>query len=119
MIISAPATIANGQSTSNWIDRNTLPKYREGAVDYILAKLVCPAGLSTITSISFEETYDDGVTAKPVYDEYGTLISIPVAYDRSVRLPVDVMAVLAPKFRIKANANASAERIFTLGFRPV
>lgn len=70
---SVQAAIATGQTLSGFID---LGNQR-------LGRIGCPANVDANTKLSFETSHD-GVTSRPLFDEFGTEYSIVIGASRSV-----------------------------------
>ena len=74
------ATIANGQTTSGAIDIG----------EEVVVGLVTPAGL-TGASLTFTASDTEGGTYSPVYDQYGTQVTITVSTSRHVTIAPETL----------------------------
>lgn len=114
---SKPATIPSGTDTSAWVDCTDLN--RDPDNEYGLVGVSCPSNIDSITSLTFEVTYDDAVTVLTLKDATGSAVSATVAALADVALPPTNHAIVRPKMRIKSNAVTTADRTFNLNFRKV
>lgn len=110
-------TIASGATESNWLETKTILGTMKEADLLSISRVVAPSVLSTITSISFESKYSEAGDVKTMKDIYGTIVSVPVSANADVPIAPASQASLPPFIRIKSNVTASADRVFTIGFR--
>lgn len=111
-------TIPDGQSVSQWVTFQELFGSDPEADLYVIARVICPATLPSITSIGIETEY--GGATKTVRDELGVPVGIAVSANADVALRVANHAMVPAKFRLKSNVNTSgSSRTFVLAFRKV
>lgn len=107
--------IPNGEQVSQWVKASDLFGSDAEADQYVIGRVICPAVLSSITSLTIETEY--GGATKSVKDQDGVAVTIAVGANVDVALKPSAFAMVPGKFRIKSNVVASADRYFSLGFR--
>lgn len=117
-MLTKTLTIPNGSNVSPWLDTKTILGTAKEADNLAVSRLICPDVMTSVTSITFESSYD-GSTAKTMRDSLGTALGCAVSAGADVALLVSDQASLPPFIRIKSNVNASADRSFLIGFREV
>lgn len=108
--------IPSGQQTSQWVTRSQIFSQAIDADLYCFSRIVCPDVLSTITSLTIETEHGGTKTLK---SQDGITETIMVSAAADVSLRPAAFPFVPNKFRIKSNVAASADRIFSIGFRKV
>ena len=109
-------TIPDGQNVSEWLTHKDIFGSDPEADRYIIGRIICPATLSSIASLTFESHY--GGVEKTVKNEDGATVTVYVSANADIALRPANHTMVPPKFRIKSNVNASGDkRTFIIQFR--
>lgn len=95
------ASIAIGQTLSGFID---LGNSR-------LGRIGCPASVDGNTILSFETSHD-GVSSRPLFDQYGTEYTVTIAANRSV-VPDLTMFAAARYIKVRFGKSTAAGTVAT------
>ena len=113
------ATIPSGQSVSNWINVGNINSSERERL--AIVGVYAPIGLTqTSCSIQGSWTGTGDATGFDIIDQYGAAKSFVVAAGKLTDIPPgqNPMA-LPPYIRVKLPSNATADRTFNVGLRPV
>lgn len=113
-------TITGTATTTDWLDAAAIFGTTEEADKLAICRLICPANLHGITTVTVETSYDGGTTVKTL-TVAGASVGIPVAANYDIPLAPAEHSMVPPMIRLKPQAAPGTDNtvVFTLGFREV
>lgn len=111
-------TIASTEDTS---DTLTLDKAspRGEYEAYGITKVICPANVRGISTLTVQESWDGGTTWKTPKDKAGAALTVAVSANAVIPVPPAEYATAAPKTRLVSDVAATGgAAVFGLVLRP-